>query len=201
MSKARKGEWGYFRSERKRRILMTVALLAIPVLILVSSYLYFGTRQNLMTVVAMVGMVPFAMSIVSTIMFFLRQSIPEEEYRSIAEHEGNLTVAYELYFTSEKQNALVDCIAICGTELVGLVTDPKTDARFAADHLTKMLRADGYRMHVHMLTDEKKFLERMDSLNAHADSLRAGLSYKPSPGYEEYGREDMIRHLALQYAL
>ena len=56
MSKARKGEWGYFRSERKRRILMTVALLAIPVLILVSSYLYFGTRQNLMTVVAMVGM-------------------------------------------------------------------------------------------------------------------------------------------------
>ena len=201
MTTRKKGEWGYFQSEKKRKVIITLVSFALPLVILVTSALYFKTRANIMTVVAMVGMIPASMSLVSAIMFFMRKSLPEEEYRAISPHEGDLTVAYERYMTSEKQNAMVDCIAICGTEIVGLVTDPKTDARFAADHLTKMLRADGFRMHVHMLTDLRHFTERMDSLNEHADSLREGLSFKPDPAYEGYGREDMIRHAALNISL
>ena len=144
MWKSKKGEWGYFRSQKRRRALITVVLFAIPILILVTSWLYFGTRNNIMTIVAMVGLIPASMSMVNLIMFLMRKSLPEEEYREISAHEGGLTVAYELYLTSEKRNALVDCIAICGNEIVGLVTDPKTDKRFAKDHLQKMLRADGF---------------------------------------------------------
>ena len=201
MKNAKKGEWGYFQSERKRRILMTVLIFGAAFLILITSSLYFKTRRNVMTVVAMVTMVPGSMSLVGVIMFFMRKSLPEEEYRILKEHEGDLTVSYEMYFTSEKQNALVDCLVICGNEVAGYISDKKTDPRFAADHLQKMLRADGFRVSVHMLTDIKKFTERMDSLNAHAGELRKGLSFKPEPAYEDYGREDMIRHCALQVSL
>ncbi len=116
-------------------------------------------------------------------------------------NEGDLTVAYELYMTSEKQNAMVDCIAICGNEVVGLVTDPKTDRRFARDHLQRMLRADGMKVSVNMLGDLRKFTERMDSLNAHADDLRSGIEFQERDGYSGYGREDLIRHFALNYSL
>ena len=124
-----------------------------------------------------------------------------EEYRELNSHVGNLTAAYELYLTSQNQNALVDCLVICGNEVVGYISDKKSDPRFAADHLQKMLRADGFKTSVHMLTDIRKFTERMDSLNAHADELRSGLSFKPDPAYEGYGREDMIRHCALNVSL
>ena len=201
MKGRRKGEWGYFDSERKRKLLITAASFLIPAVILISGALYFGTKANLMTVVAMVGMIPASMSLVSTIMFFLRHSLPEEEYRAIEPHEGSLTVAYELYLTSEKQNALVDCIAICGTELVGYISDSGTDPRFAEDHLTRMLRADGYRMNVRMLTDLRRFTERMDSMNEHAESLRKDLKFTPNSAYEGYGREDMIRHCALNLSI
>ena len=201
MLKSRKGEWGYFRAEKIRRLLMTILMFAIPIVILISGILYFKTKNNLMTIVAMVGIIPAAMSFVGLVMVMLRKSLPEEEYRELSAHEGKLTAAYELYFTSEKQNALVDCIAICGNEIIGLVTDPKTDARFAAEHLKKMLRADGYKVSVHMFTDIKKFTERMDSMNEHADSLRSGISFKPNPAYEGYGREDLIRHFALNYCI
>lgn len=201
MWKARKGEWGYFRSQRARRLITTILLFSIPILILLTSLLYFGTSQNVMTIVGMVGLIPAAMSLVNLIMFFMRRSLPEEEYRTLAPHEGNLTVAYELYMTSERQNALVDCLVICGNEVVGLVTDPKTDRQFARDHLQKMLRADGMKVSVHMLGDIKKFTERMDSLNAHADELRAGIDFDEREGYEGYGREDLIRHFALNYSL
>ncbi len=201
MWKAKKGEWGYFEAQKRRRFLTTAVLFAIPLLILVTSTIYFGTRRNFMTIVAMVGLVPASMSLVNLIMFLLRKSLPEEEYRTLHEHEGDLTVAYELYMTSEKQNAMVDCIVICGNEIVGLVTDPKTDRRFAADHLQKMLRADGYKASVHMLGDIKKFTERMDSLNAHADELRSGIQQREREGYEGYGHEDLLRHFSLNYSL
>ena len=142
MKKAGKGQWGYFNSERKRRIIMTAAIFGSALLILITSALYFGTKRNIMTVVSMVCMIPGSMSLVSVIMFAMRHSLPEEEYRILCAHEGNLTVAYELYLTSEKQNALIDCLAICGNEVVGYISDKKTDPRFAADHLQKMLRAD-----------------------------------------------------------
>ena len=201
MWKAKKGEWGYFEAQKRRRFFTTAVLFAIPLLILVTSTIYFGTRRNFMTIVAMVGLVPASMSLVNLIMFLLRKSLPEEEYRTLHEHEGDLTVAYELYMTSEKQNAMVDCIVICGNEIVGLVTDPKTDRRFAADHLQKMLRADGYKASVHMLGDIKKFTERMDSLNAHADELRSGIQHREREGYEGYGHEDLLRHFSLNYSL
>ena len=201
MLKSKKGEWGYFQSQKLRRLLVTVLLFAIPVLILVTSGIYFGTRQNIMTIVAMVGMIPAAMSAVNLIMFLLRKSLPEEEYRTLKAHEGDLTVAYEMYMTSEKKNALVDCLVICGNEVVGLVTDANTDRRFAQDHLQKMLREEGMRVSVHMLGDIRKFTERMDSLNAHADELRSGIEFTERQGYEGYGREDLIRHFALNYSL
>lgn len=178
-----------------------IVLLAIPLMIYGTSYWYFGTNKNIMTVVSMVGLLPACLSVVSLIMFMMRSSLPEEEYRELQAHEGSLTTAYELYMTTEKQNALVDCLVICGNDVVGYVSDPKTDARFAADHLKKMLRAEGYRVSVHMLTDRAHFIQRMDSLNAHAEDLRKDISYKPQPGYEDYGREDMIRHTALSISL
>jgi hypothetical protein len=201
MPKAKKGEWGYFNAQKRRRFLASALLFAIPVFILVTSSIYFGTRKNFMTIIAMVGLIPAAMSVVNLIMFLMRKSLPEEEYRTLSAHEGDLTVAYELYFTSEKKNALVDCIAICGNDIVGLVTDEKTDHKFAREHLEKMLRADGYKVSVHMLRDIRKFTERMDSLNAHAAELREGIQFETREGYEGYGREDLLRHFALNYAL
>ena len=71
----------------------------------------------------------------------------------------------------------------------------------ARDHLQRMLRADGMKVSVNMLGDLRKFTERMDSLNAHADDLRSGIEFQERDGYSGYGREDLIRHFALNYSL
>lgn len=201
MLKSRKGEYGYFNAEKKRRLLTTLALFVLPIGLYAIGLHIAGRKANILTVVAMVGFIPAALSLVGLIMIMMRKSIPKEEYDQIDSHIGSLTFAYELYLTSEKQNALVDCICICGNDVVGLVTDPKTDARFAQDHLTKMLRADGYKTHVHMFTSIDKFVERLDTMNEHADSLREGIAFTPDERYPGYDREDMIRQTALNVSL
>ncbi len=201
MLKSIKGQYGYFQSEKKRRALITLGFFAVPILILISGIIYSGSRKNLLTVVAMVGFIPAAISLVNFIVIFLRKSISRELYETIDPHIGVLTYAYELYLTSEQKNAMVDCLVFCGNEIVGLITDKDTDPRFAKDHLQKYLRADGYKVSVHMLTDVRHFTERCDSLNAHADDLRAGIPFTPDERFPGYDREDMIRHAALNLSL
>ena len=51
---SRKGDYGYLASEKKRRILITAVLFAVPLLIFFSAMLYFHTRLTIWTVIAVV---------------------------------------------------------------------------------------------------------------------------------------------------
>ena len=50
---SRKGDYGYLASEKKRRILITAVLFAVPLLIFFSAMLYFHTRLTIWTVIAL----------------------------------------------------------------------------------------------------------------------------------------------------
>ncbi len=201
MLKAKKGEFGYFSYERWRRFLVTLILFAIPMLILISGIIYSGSEKNILTVVAIVGLIPFSMSFVSLIMVFLHHSISKEEYDAISPHEGSLTMAYELYVTNEAHSTMVDSIAVCGNTIVGFVTDKKGDMRFTQSYIEKILRANGFHVTVNLMDNLSHYLERLDSMNAHADSLRKDIPYTPDPKYPDYSREELVWHTLLQISL
>ena len=60
MKKTKKGTYGYIRHERKRRLLITLASFAIPLIIYVTGYIQTKTRLNLFTFVAILGCIPAA---------------------------------------------------------------------------------------------------------------------------------------------
>ncbi len=191
MQKVSKGEYGYFRYERKRRLLITILSFLLPALIFLAGILIYGSEKSLLTVLALVLVIPFAMAFVSLVMVFTHASIPEEEYREIEEHAGTLTMAYELYVTHEKASTMVDAAAICGNTVVGLVTDKKGDPKFTADYVKKVLRSNGISGSVTLMTDKKHFIERLDSMNDHADSLR-DVKFRPDSRYPDYDLEQTI---------
>ena len=51
MKKVKKGNYGYIRYERKKRLLVTLVMFAIPLLIYVTGYIQTKTRLNLFTFV------------------------------------------------------------------------------------------------------------------------------------------------------
>ena len=141
------------------------------------------------------------MSLVSVIMVFLHDSLPEEEYREISSHTGSLLMAYELYVTHEKASTYVDACAICGNNVVGFVSNPKADAAFTQEYIKKTLRGAGYSVNVNLMTNREKFIERMDSLNEHADSLREGIAFRPDSRYPDYNREEVIWTILTEISL
>ena len=91
---SRKGDYGYLASEKKRRILITAVLFAVPLLIFFSAMLYFHTRLTIWTVIAVVGCLPACKSLVSLIMIFRARQVETSVYRRIHEHAGELTMSY-----------------------------------------------------------------------------------------------------------
>ena len=191
MQKATKGQFGYFRYERMRRLLITIITVLFPAAVFVAGIIVYGTERNLLTVIALVLVIPFAMAFVSLVMVYTHSSISEEEYKEIEEHAGTLTMAYELYVTHETASTMVDAFAICGNTVVGLVTEKKGDPKFTADYIKKVLRSNGIGSNVALMTDRKHFLERLDSMNEHSESLR-DVKFKPDSRYPDYDLEQTI---------
>ena len=98
-NKVPKGEFGYFRSEKKRRLIITAILFAVPLFIFFTSWIYFKTRMTVWTVVSVVGCLPACKSMVSLIMIWKCRPLDEKLYQKIHGHQGKLDMAYEMYMT------------------------------------------------------------------------------------------------------
>ncbi len=196
-----KGEYGYFRSEKKRRGLVTAALFTAPVLILVSAWIYYKTRLNVWTVLSVVSCIPGCRSLVGLIMLFRCHPMDAALYEEIKSRQGSLCMAYEMYMTFYEKSAYLDAFAVCGNTVVLFTTDAKADASYIAENAQKILRKNGYKADVKLLKEKKQFLERLDSMNLHQDSLREGITFVPDEKYPDLSREELIRHTLLALCL
>ncbi len=196
-----KGNFGYFRSEKKRRLLITAGLFSLPLIIFFVAWAVNGTRMTVWTVLTVVGCLPGCKSMVSLIMILLRHPMDEKLYKEIRSHAGDLVMAYEMYMTFYEKSGYLDAVAVCGNTVVGYTTDPKADTAYMAEQSQKIVRKNGYKVDVKILKDLKTYLERLDSMNAHKESLRSGIKFTPDDRYPDLSREELIKHTILAICL
>ena len=198
---AKKGQFGYIAAEKKRKLIITAILFAVPLLIFFTAFLYFKTRLTIWTVVAVVGCLPACKMMVNLIMLFRSPSMEKSVYEQIQEHCGDLVMSYEMYMTFYEKSAFIDAFAICGNLVVGYSSDPKIDVAFMENEAQKILKGNGYRATVKIFKDLKPFLERLDSMNEHRESLEEGIKFRPDESYPELSRNELIRHTILAICL
>ena len=188
----RKGDFGYFSKEKKKRFLITLIMFAVPLFIFFSSWAYFDTRKTIWTVIAVVGCLPACKSMVSLIMILMRRPMDEALYESIRQHQGELVMSYEMYMTFYEKSAYIDAFAICGNTVVGYSSDPKIDCEFMARESQKIIRKNGC-----------KDFERVKALSGTAgyDEQKQGISggrHKIHAGFQVPGafqeRDDQAHH-------
>ncbi len=198
---ARKGEFGYIAAEKKRKLLLTAVLFAVPLFIFFTALIYFKTRLTIWTVITVVGCLPACKMLVNLIMLFRSPSLDQETYQKIADHAGELVMSYEMYMTFYEKSAFIDAFAICGNLVVGYSSDPKIDAAFMEAEAQKILKGNGYRTTVKIFTDLKPFLDRLDTMNEHRESLEEGIKFRPDERYPDLNRNQLIRHTILAICL
>lgn len=197
----KKGQYQYISQEQKRRIIKTILFFMPTVILLIAGYIIYDTRENLLTVAAILGCLPAGKQLVSMIMILMYKSMKYELYEKINSKKGSLTMIYELILTNYDKNTFVDAIAICGNEVVGYTSSEKADVKYVAEITQKILHNNGYKVDVRIIKDEKAFLNRLDTLNANAESLRADIPFTPDERYPDLSREEMIKHTILAISL
>lgn len=178
-NKAGKGDYGYFAAEKKRRLLITAVLFAVPLAIFFSAWIYHGSRLTVWTVVAVVGCLPACKSMVGLIMILRCRPMDEKLYQKIHAHAGALVMSYEMYMTFYEKSAFIDAFAVCGNQVVGYSSDPKIDAEFMAQEAQKIIRKNGYKVTVKILKELRPYLERLDFMNGHREALEEGIKFTP----------------------
>ncbi len=206
MKRVKKGNYGYIKSEKKFRLLRSLAFLAVPLaFFIVGLILNDGDRKSIYTVVAVVGCIPACMSITNTIMIWLRKPMDEALYQEISHKAGSLTMAYELYLTTYEKNLFLDAVAVCGEHAACFTHEKKDHHELVSmqKHMESVLLQNGYKTDVKIFDQKKAFLDRLDTLRSRKDEFEAAAeeNFKPYDKYPELSRNEVVRHLLMAIAL
>ncbi|MDD3277478.1 MAG: hypothetical protein PHG16_01145 [Lachnospiraceae bacterium] len=204
IKKAKKGTYGYIRWQKCQRLVITLALFALPLtFFIVGMVLNKGDRKNIYTLIAVVGCLPACRSTVNLILIWTQHSIMLPIYEELSVLSEKVCMVYELYLTTYEKNLMVEAAAICGEEVACFAPKADKNITFFEEHMQKILRANGYKSHVKIFTDKKHFSERVLSLDAHYDELERGANekFRPDEQYPDLSRDELVKHNLMAIAL
>ena len=159
---AYKGTSGYLRTQKKYEILRTVLYFAISLSLFIAGRVTTGSRENLLTIVAVLGCLPACKSIVNLIMLCRAKGCSREAYEQIKPCEGRLIGMCDLYFTSYQKNFPISHMVVDGKVILGFSENEKCDLDAAIAHLQTMLKQGGFKDYTITLTkDLKKYCEQL----------------------------------------
>lgn len=162
---AYRGTRGYLRTQKIYEILRTVLYFAISLSLFIAGWVSTGSRENLLTIVAVLGCLPACKSLVEMFMFLRYRGCDEQVAAKIAAHTEGLTTLYDMVFTSYEKNYVIYHLTVCGNTVCGYTTDPKFAEQAFYMHIQDILKKDNYReVSVKIFNDLDKYLARCDQL-------------------------------------
>lgn len=167
MKKIIKGEPGYLDYKKRVEILRTVIYFALVAAVFFLGLSQAHTRNNLLTIVAVLGCLPSAKALVGVIMRLPHPSVSQEEALKFKSVTENLTTACDLIVTSREKIMPIEFILIKGDIVLGYASSKKVDPDYAKEYIHSMLAQNGQgKAAVKILHDFAAFLARAKELNA-----------------------------------
>lgn len=163
--KRNKGEYAYPKYERNRVIIRTIIYFAISLAVFILGYVSTKTKENLLTIVAVLGLLPSSKSLVSVIMYLRIPKFSREIYEEISGHVKTVKVIYSMYLTSYKMNFPISCFAVRGGNLIGYTEFDTCDTEACEKHIKDLLNQNAIKgITVKIFREQKKFTDRLVQL-------------------------------------
>lgn len=194
MKKIKKGQFGYTMSHRKRQFLKFLIYVSITLAVFLLGLFVTKRTDNLMSVVAIVGVLPCTKELIGVIMSLRRKPMDGELYRRISEKAKGLEQIYELLFTTPETAYAVEAVIIEGRDVICYTIDAKCDVSKLQKHLATILNANDYKENVKVYTDLKKFLDRTGDLQRRE---KEEIPYTPHERYPDLNRDELVKHTLL----
>ena len=161
-----KGSYEHAKYKRTVDIIITIFLFLLSLGLFVIGYVATGSKKNLLTIVAVLGLLPACKMVVDVIMCFRVKPVEESVREGIDASIGKLYGLYHMYFTSYDKNFPIDHLVITSNSVIGLCSHPKFDEKLFITHLKDHMRKDGIKdITIKIFDDYNKYLNRLSEIN------------------------------------
>lgn len=165
LEKRKKGDFGYLPYRKKFNLLLTAAAFIVVFAVLFSGILIFDSRVNYMTVLAVVLVLPAAKIAVSYFILLPHQPCSPKLYEDTQKRAKKITAKYDLVVSNSK-NPVGVCAAVITDRVVAAYTvNKKADRKLFETSVKEFLKNDRLGVSVTLYTEEKQFLNRVNSLS------------------------------------
>ena len=160
-----KGAFGYLNNHKKYTALRTLFIFSISAALYISGIVRTGSNKNLLTIVAVLGCLPACKSAVNFILFLRAKGCSSALHEKLIPFDEQLTVFYDMYFTSYQKNYPISHMALKGGMLCGMTENAACDCREAEKHLEQLLVQEGIKnVTVHIFSQEDKYMDGLSRL-------------------------------------
>ena len=188
-----KGDYGYYSYEKKRRAAIVAFLFGICLLIFFTGLIRTGTRRNILTLVAVLGVLPAAKWATSLIMVLLQKNIDPKVYETTEQIAKDLVHGYELCVTAYEGRLSLDAVVVCGNCIAAYSSSEKGKFEFMETHIRKILHENGFgNPTLKIFRKFDAYKERIQQLASDPDRYREGLTYHPDEVHEGETRDDAV---------
>ena len=188
-----KGDSGYYAYEKKRRVAVVAFLFGLCLLIFFTGFFMTGTRKNLFTLIAILGVLPAAKWAVQMIMILLQKQIDPKIVEMTEEIAGELTHGYELCVTAYEGRLSLDAVVVCGNNIAAYSSAEKGKFEFMETHVRKILHGNGLGNPTFKIFRKlEQYQERIRQLAENPQKYREGLRYTPDEQHAGETRDEAV---------
>lgn len=165
MKRYRKGQYGYRNYHRKAelgKVLAGAALVLVQILL--RGIGDSSSWKNLLTVTAILSVLPVANWASPLLAAWRYKTMSEELYKKACSYEGKYRMLYDLIITSRETVMPVEVAAVHPTGIYVYCTAKKVDADKAESFLKDMFLSHQLKLEVRYFLDEKAFFNCLSGL-------------------------------------
>ena len=170
--KITRNEKGYLNTKRKYEIFKTILYFAVPFALFIAGVVTTKTRLNLLTIVAILGMLPACRILVTTIMYLKSKGISDDDYEQIKDLTEHITGSFDNVFTTYEKTYEVPSLVIRSGNVCGYAAKKYNTLNSLEQHLTTCIKKEGYCVNVKIFETLDAYITRLQSLNKLEESER-----------------------------
>ncbi len=171
MAEKGKGSFGYLKKQAVKQGLLALGMLAICAAIFLAGFFWLKQYATILTVIAVLGMLPVAKLIVSMILFMKAEKFScsphlyEEVIKIAGDKKNDLLAGFDFYLTSYDKNFPLSVACVDKGCLIAYTPWEKCDCNKCKEHFEEYMKKNGISgINIKVFTDERKFLERFMQL-------------------------------------
>ena len=165
-----KGAPGYLKNRKIRTGVAMVSGYMLVLLLFFTGILIFADRGNLLTVAAILMMLPTGKMTVNFLMYPRKGQADTSEYDEMCRSNDRVTILSDILITPEKKSIELPYVAIDKAHILIYCADKKLDTAYHGRYIKDFLKRSGITTDVGFYTDLNKFRKRLTAVNTSAPS-------------------------------